>query len=77
MRVIKTFDSLHSMGAQFGGEVFQDISDEMLYVFNRVDNEWYQYLWAQSTNFLRTDGAVATELAYRGTPGFIAVISTK
>jgi hypothetical protein len=47
MGVIKTFDSLESMGERFGGEVFQDISDEVLYVFNKVDNEWYQYRWMQ------------------------------
>ena len=64
MRVIKTFDSLQSMGAQFGGEVFQDISDEVLYVYNRVDNEWYQYSWTQSTNRVGSHGALAAQFSF-------------
>ena len=62
MRVIKTFDSLESMGARVGGEVFQDISDEVLYVHNRVDNEWYQYRWATGRREIMLVGKTTGEL---------------
>ena len=46
MRVIKTFDSVESLGDRFESEVFQDISTEMLYVYHKGENQWYQYRWA-------------------------------
>jgi hypothetical protein len=45
MKVIKTFDTLASLGDRFGGEVFKDISGESLYVYSRGENSWYHYRW--------------------------------
>lgn len=62
MRVIKTFDSIESLGDRFGSEVFQDISTEMLYVYNTVENQWYQYRWAPGRREITLMGKSSSEL---------------
>lgn len=62
MRVIKTFDSLDSLGERFGGEVFQEISSENLFVYNKTDNNWYQYRWASGRREIMLVGQVSGEL---------------
>lgn len=51
--VIKTFDSLEALGSRFDSEVFQDISDESLYVYHRTDNAWYRYRWTSGKREIR------------------------
>jgi len=51
--VIKTFDSVEALGRRFDSEVFQDISDETLYVYNRTDNAWYRYRWTSGKREVR------------------------
>lgn len=60
--VIKSFDSLASLGDRFGSEVFQDISSEMLYVYNKIDNQWYQYRWAPGRLEITLMGKTSSEL---------------
>ncbi len=62
MRVIKTFDSLDSLGERFGGEVFQEISSENLFVYNKSDNRWYQYRWASGRREIMLVGPTTGEL---------------
>ncbi|HXF62970.1 MAG TPA: hypothetical protein VNK95_15200 [Caldilineaceae bacterium] len=62
MKVIRTFDSMASLGERFAGEVFQDISDETLYVYNRTDNQWYQYRWAPGRREITLVGPASGEL---------------
>ena len=62
MRVIKTFDSVESLGDRFGTEVFQDISNEMLYVYDKVDNQWYQYRWAPGRREITLIGKTGSDL---------------
>lgn len=62
MRVIKTFDSVESLGDRFESEVFQDISNEMLYVYNKVENQWYQYRWASGRREVMLIGKASSEL---------------
>ena len=62
MRVIKTFDSIASLGDRFGSEVFQDISTEMLYVYHTVENQWYQYRWAPGRREITLMGKSSSEL---------------
>jgi hypothetical protein len=51
--VIKAFDSVESLGKRFDSEVFQDISDETLYVYHRADNAWYRYRWTSGRREIR------------------------
>ncbi len=60
--VIKTFDSLASLGERFGAEVFQDISNEMLYVYSTIENQWYQYRWAPGRLEITLIGKASSEL---------------
>jgi hypothetical protein len=62
MRVIKTFDSVESLGDRFESEVFQDISNEMLYVYHKGENQWYQYRWAQGRREITLMGKCSSEL---------------
>lgn len=62
MRVIKTFDSVESLGERFGSEVFQEISTEMLYVYHKVENQWYQYRWAPGRREITLMGKTSSEL---------------
>ena len=61
-RVIKTFDSVESLGDRFASEVFQDVSNEMLYVYDKVDNQWYQYRWAPGRREITLIGKSSSEL---------------
>ncbi len=51
--VIKTFDSIEALAQRFDSEVFQDISDETLYVYRRADNAWYRYRWTSGRREIR------------------------
>lgn len=62
MRVIKTFDSIDSLAERFGGEVFQEIAGENLYVYNRTDNNWYQYRWATGRREIMLVGQTTSDL---------------
>jgi hypothetical protein len=62
MRVIKTFDSIGSLGDRFESEVFQDISTEMLYVYDKVENQWYQYRWAPGRREITLIGKTGSDL---------------
>jgi hypothetical protein len=61
-RVIRTFDSVESLGDRFGAEVFQDVSNEMLYVYDKVDNQWYQYRWAAGRREITLIGKTGSDL---------------
>ena len=43
---IKGFDSLQSLSEWYDGEVFQDISSDQLYVYDRDHNRWLHYKWS-------------------------------
>ena len=43
--IVKSFDSLESLGDWYDSEVFQDISSEELYVHDRRHNRWCSYRW--------------------------------
>ena len=45
--VIKSFDTLRALGKRFDSEVFRDIGDGTLFVYDRTRNTWYRYRWAQ------------------------------
>lgn len=62
MRVIKTFDSIASLGDRFEAEVFQDVSNEMLYVYHKVENQWYQYRWAPGRREITLIGKSSSDL---------------
>ena len=62
VRVIKTFDSVESLGDRFESEVFQDISSEMLYVYHKPENQWYQYRWAPGRREITLMGKSSSEL---------------
>lgn len=62
MRVIKTFDSIESLGERFGSEVFQEVSTEMLYVYHKGENQWYQYRWAPGRREITLMGKASGEL---------------
>jgi hypothetical protein len=62
VRVIKTFDSIESLGDRFESEVFQDISNENLYVYNKTENQWYQYRWASGRREIMLIGKTSSEL---------------
>ena len=61
-RVIKTFDSVESLGDRFASEVFQDVSNEMLYVYDKDDNQWYQYRWAPGRREITLIGKSSSDL---------------
>ena len=61
-RVIKTFDSVESRGDRFASDVFQDVSNEMLYVYDKVDNQWYQYRWAPGRREITLIGKSSSDL---------------
>jgi hypothetical protein len=52
-KVIKAFDSIDALGERFESEVFQDVSDESLYVYSRADNAWYRYRWTSGRREIR------------------------
>jgi hypothetical protein len=60
--VIKTFDTVADLGERFDSEVFKDISDETLFVYNRTNNTWYRYRWAPGKREIRFVEAVSGEL---------------
>lgn len=60
--VIKTFDSVAMLGQRFDSEVFQDISDESLFVFRRADNTWYRYKWTSGKREIRFVEEIGGEL---------------
>lgn len=62
MRVIKTFDTLESLAARFGGEVWQEISGENLFVYSKVENTWYQYRWASGRREIMLTGPLEGDL---------------
>jgi len=62
VRVIRTFDSVESLGDRFESEVFQDISTEMLYVYLKSENQWYQYRWAPGRREIALVGQSSSEL---------------
>lgn len=62
MRVIKTFDTIESLGDRFGGEVWQEIGGENLFVYNKVDNTWYQYRWASGRREIMLVGRTGGDL---------------
>ena len=62
MRVIKTFDSVEALGDRFESEVFQEISSEMLYVYHKGQNQWYQYRWAPGRREITLMGQCSGEL---------------
>jgi hypothetical protein len=62
MRVIKTFDTIESLGDRFGGEVWQEISGENLFVYNKIDNTWYQYRWASGRREIMLVGKTSSHL---------------
>jgi hypothetical protein len=62
LRVIKTFDSVESLGDRFESEVFQDISNEMLYVYHKGENQWYQYRWAPGRREITLIGRASSDL---------------
>ena len=61
-RVIKTIDSVETLGDRFASEVFQDVSNEMLYVYDKVDNQWYQYRWAPGRREITLIGKSSSDL---------------
>ena len=62
MRVIITFDSVESLGDRFESEVFQDISTEMLYVYHKAENQWYQYRYAPGRREITLIGKASSDL---------------
>jgi len=62
MRVIRTFDSVASLAERFDSEVFQDVSTEMLYVYLKTENQWYQYRWAPGRREITLVGSSSSEL---------------
>jgi hypothetical protein len=62
MQVIKTFDSIESLGDRFESEVFQDVSNEMLYVYHKVENQWYQYRYAPGRREITLIGKSSSDL---------------
>lgn len=61
-KIIKTFDSVSMLGERFESEVFQDISDESLYVYRRADNSWYRYRWTSGKREIRFVEEITGEL---------------
>lgn len=61
-KVIKTFDSIDALGERFESEVFQDVSDESLYVYWREDNAWYRYRWTSGQREIRFEEEISGEL---------------
>jgi hypothetical protein len=62
MRVIRTFDTVKALGTRFDSEVFQDISTEMLYVYHKGENQWYQYRYAPGRREITLIGEVSSDL---------------
>lgn len=62
VRVIKTFDTVAALGDRFGGEVFQDVSSDQLYVYHKGDNQWYQYRWSPGRREITLTGQVNSDL---------------
>lgn len=52
-KIIKTFDSVELLGERFESEVFQDVSDDSLFVYRRADNTWYRYRWTSGKREIR------------------------
>ena len=53
IKVIKTFDSVAQLGETFESEVFQDVTDESLFVYRKSDNYWYRYRWTSGKREIR------------------------
>ncbi len=60
--VIKAFDSVEALGRRFDSEVFRDISDGTLFVYDRMHNTWYQYRWTPGHREIRFVEALQGEL---------------
>ncbi len=61
-KVIKTFDTVEMLGDTFDSEVFQDVSDESLFVFRKTDNTWYRYRWTSGKREIRFSEEIGGEL---------------
>lgn len=61
-KVIKAFDSIEALGERFESEVFQDVSDESLYVYWRANNTWYRYRWTSGQREIRFVEEMSGEL---------------
>ncbi|RIK55866.1 MAG: hypothetical protein DCC57_04500 [Chloroflexi bacterium] len=62
MKVIRTFDSVGDLAERFGGEVFQEIAGEALYVYHKTDNHWYHYRWVSGRREIVLVGQHSGEL---------------
>lgn len=60
--VIKSFDTLEALGSRFDSEVFRDIGDGTLFVYDRTRNVWYRYRWAPGNREIRYVGVLNGEL---------------
>ena len=60
--IVKGFDSLQSLGEWYDTEVYQDISNEMLYAHDRVRNVWYRYRWTSGRREIVFDAEVSGDL---------------
>ncbi len=61
-KVIKTFDNVELLGNSFQSEVFQDVTDDDLFVFRKVDNLWYRYKWTSGKREIRFAEEISGEL---------------
>ena len=57
-KVIKSFDSMQALGERFDSEVFRDIADGSLCVYDRTNNRWVRYRWTQGNRELRFAGEI-------------------
>ena len=53
---IKAFDSVQNLGARYDSEVFQDVTDKSLFVYDRVNNVWLKYRWTSGNREIRYVG---------------------
>ena len=61
-KVIKTFDSVDILGDSLQSELFQDITDESLFVYRKLDNAWYRYQWTSGKREIRFAEEISGEL---------------
>jgi hypothetical protein len=57
-KVIKSFDSVEALGKRFDSEVFRDIDDGSMCVYDRMHNRWVRYRWTQGQRELRYVGEI-------------------
>ncbi len=60
--VLKAFDDLASLAEAFDGTVFRDITDDTLYVYDKLHNQWHQYRWAPGRKEIAYIGPSSGEL---------------